>query len=87
MREWEIKVDGKGRLQLPVSFRREITLVPGERVRIVQRGKRLELLLPPPKEMGIISWSGITEEGAQELHRQGVAVEADGDKKIVRLRR
>ena len=87
MREWEVKVDDKGRLQLPKSFRRELAIAAGEMVRIVLTGKRLELKLLPPKEMGTIPWSGITEEGAQELHRQGIAVEVDGDKKIVKLRR
>lgn len=86
MRKWEIKVDHKGRLQLPASFRREITLVPGERVRIVQRGKWLELQLPPPKEIGNIPLYGITVEGAEELASQGVAVEADGDRKLARLK-
>ena len=88
-RQWDLRIDKQGRICLPASLCREFSL-EGRKVVLRKRGRVLELMFQPAKPakriVGTIPLAGITAEAAERLHRQGVAVEADGDKKIAVLK-
>ena len=84
---WEVTVDERGRISLPVELRRELGLEVGDKLTILRTGDHLELELPRPEKIGTVDGTVFPTGAAEELRRQGIIVAWDSKRKEGELQR